>query len=216
MAIYTNTPDTLSPGPLPRSPHLLYGPRRWDGDRFHVDRHLDRVVEAIRAAAQSRGDTLVGDALAVALSKHDAAARAAARKREQQDGEAARRREEEAVVLGLDAELRALLAIDPEMGMLNAVEFITPDPALRILLYRRCAEDPLTFGLGQDEVRDSRRTQQTGVSPCLNAAPGPRGSGYRGKGDRCLRTVLGRLRQRFANRDRFPADRSQHGFMDQP
>jgi hypothetical protein len=26
MANYTNTPDTLSPGPLPRSPHLFYGP----------------------------------------------------------------------------------------------------------------------------------------------------------------------------------------------
>ena len=56
----------------------------------------------------------------------------------------------------LRLELRALSATDPGMSLLNAVEYITPDPTHRIALYRRCsAEDRSTrsSGLGQDAPR---------------------------------------------------------------
>jgi hypothetical protein len=144
------------------------GVRRWDGDRFHIDWHRDRVVEAIRAPAQSRGDTLVEDALAVAVAKEDAAARAATRKREQQDIEAARQREEEAVILGLESELRALLATDPEIGMLNAVEYITADPALRVVLCRPVPRirSPLAW-VKTTIVAQTRTRRPAGISPLL-------------------------------------------------
>jgi hypothetical protein len=112
------------------------GVRRWDGDRFHIDWHRDRVAEAIRAVALSHGKPEVADALAAAIAKQEAGARAVANRRKQEVIEAARRQEEEEVISGLQVELQALLATDPGMSLLTAVEYITSDPARRIGLYR--------------------------------------------------------------------------------
>jgi len=55
---------------------------------------------------------------------------------------AARRQEEEAVLSALEVQLRTLRFTDPGMSLLDAVEYTTCDPALRIALYRCCsAED---------------------------------------------------------------------------
>jgi hypothetical protein len=103
---------------------------------------VDRVVSAIRLAAQARGDTAVADALAAAVAKQQGRERAMARQREQKETEAARREEEEAVVSGLRHELQALRTTDPGMSLLDAVEYIASDPDRRIALYRLCsAED---------------------------------------------------------------------------
>jgi hypothetical protein len=46
------------------------------------------------------------------------------------------------VVSRLLVELQALRATDPGMTLVDAVEYITPDPDRRVALYRRCnAED---------------------------------------------------------------------------
>ena len=131
------------------------GVRRWDGYAIHYDWHLDRVVSAIRSAAQSPGNPAVADALAAAFARQEARERAAARKHEQEETEAARRQEEEAVISALGVELRALRAIDPGMSLLTAVEYITSDSAHRIALYRRCSvEDRSTRsrGMVQDDL----------------------------------------------------------------
>jgi hypothetical protein len=118
---------------------------------MHEDWHLDRMVSAIRSAAQGRGDTTVADALAAAIGRQQGRERTVARKRKQEEEEAARRQEEEAVVSALEVELRALRSTDPGMTLLTAVEFVTPDAARRIALYRRCrAEDRSVNGMGQD------------------------------------------------------------------
>jgi hypothetical protein len=40
------------------------------------------------------------------------------------------------------------------MTLLNAVEYVTSDPAHRIALYRRCSPEDRSFsGMGQDDVR---------------------------------------------------------------
>jgi hypothetical protein len=45
------------------------------------------------------------------------------------------------------------------MSLLNAVEYITPDPERRLALYRRCrAEDQSIGGMGQDDARFSKIT----------------------------------------------------------
>jgi hypothetical protein len=75
----------------------------------------------------------------------------AARKRNQDDTEAAHRQEEGAVISGLEIELRAFQGTGPSMSLLNAVEYITPDPVRRLALYRRCrAEDQIRWH-SQDE-----------------------------------------------------------------
>jgi hypothetical protein len=79
-----------------------------------------------------------------------------ARKRRQEEMNAARRREEEAVISGLEIELQKLGAIDPDMTLLTAVEYVTPDPARRVALYRRCSSEDRGFrsdGMGQDDPR---------------------------------------------------------------
>ena len=86
------------------------GVRRWDGYAMHDDWHLDRVVSAIRSAAQVPGKPAVADALAAAIAKQEARERVAARKRKQEETEAARRQEEEAEISALQVELRALRA----------------------------------------------------------------------------------------------------------
>jgi hypothetical protein len=105
---------------------------------MHDDWHLNRVVSAIRSAAQARGDTAVADALAAAIGRQQGRERVLACKRKQEEQEAACRQEEEAVISGLQVELRMLQASDPRMDLLTAVEFITSDPAHRVALYSRC------------------------------------------------------------------------------
>lgn len=55
-------------------------------------------------------------------------------RRKQNEEEAARRQEEEAVVSALEVDLRTLRATDPSMSLLDAVDYITPDPDRRIAL----------------------------------------------------------------------------------
>ena len=130
------------------------GVRRWDGYAMHDDWHLDRVVSAIRSAAQVPGKPAVADALAAAIAKQEERERVAARKRKQEETEAARRQEEEAVISMLEVELQALRGTDPGMTLLTAVEFITSDPARRIALYRLCSPEDRSIrssGMGQDD-----------------------------------------------------------------
>jgi len=129
------------------------GARRWDGYVMHDDWHLDRVVSAIRSAAQVPGEPAVSDALAAAITKRERRERGTAKKRKHEETEAAHRREEEAVVSGLQVELRVLRSTDPGMSLLTAVEYIASDPARRIALYRRCsAEHQSICGMGQDDA----------------------------------------------------------------
>jgi hypothetical protein len=142
--------------------------RRWDGYTMHDDWHLDRVVSAIRSAAQVPGESAVVDALAAAIAKQERRARLAARKREQEETEAARRLVEEALVSLLEVELRALCATDTGMSLLTAVEFITHDPARRIALYRHCgAEDKSISGMGHDDARFSKIASSVGKDLAL-------------------------------------------------
>jgi hypothetical protein len=117
------------------------GVRRWDGYAIHNDWHLDRVVSAIRSAAQLPGKPEVAGALAAAIAKQEGRERVLARKRRREETEDARRQDEEAVISVLRDELRVLRASDPGMSLLTAVEYITSDPALRIALYRRCSDE---------------------------------------------------------------------------
>ena len=84
------------------------GVRRWDGYAMHDDWHVDRVVSAIRSAAQVPGKPVVANALAAAIAKQEETERAVARKRKQEETEAAHRQEEEAVISGLRVEVRSL------------------------------------------------------------------------------------------------------------
>jgi hypothetical protein len=131
------------------------GVRRWDGYAIHYDWHLDRVVSAIRSAAQVPGKRAAADALAAAIARQEARERVAARKRKQEEAEAAHRQEEEVEISALQDELRALRATDPGMSLLTAVEYITSDPARRIALYRRCSPESRSTrssGMGQDDL----------------------------------------------------------------
>jgi hypothetical protein len=130
------------------------GVRRWDGFTLICDWHLDRAVSAIQSAAEDPATSSVADALAAAIAKQDARDRVAACKRRQEETEAAGRREKEAMISGLEVELRALRATDPSMSLLTAVEYITPEPATQIVLYRRCNPENRNIessGSGQDE-----------------------------------------------------------------
>jgi hypothetical protein len=95
----------------------------------------------------------IADALATAVAKQQGRERLLARKRKHKEEEAARRQEEEAVMSALGVELRELRDMDPCMNLLNAVEFITPDPGRRITLYRYCRGNDRNIGprsMGQD------------------------------------------------------------------
>ena len=130
------------------------GVRRWDGFALFSDWHTERVVSAIRSAAEDPGTWAVANALAAAIAKQNARDRVAACKRKQEETEATGRQEEEAMISGLEVELRALRATDPDMELLTAVEYITSDPAARIVLYRRCNAENRSIGssgTGQDE-----------------------------------------------------------------
>jgi hypothetical protein len=118
------------------------GVRRWDGYALHYDWELDRVVSAIRSAAQNFGNLAVGAVLGAAMVRQERRDRVMARKRKQEETEAEARQEEEAMISALGDELRALRSTDPQMSLLIAVEYITCDPSHRVALYRRCsAED---------------------------------------------------------------------------
>jgi hypothetical protein len=129
------------------------GVRRWDGFALFSDWHLERVVSAIRSAAEDPSTWAVANALAAAVAKQNARDRVAAGKRKQEENEATGRQEEEAMISGLEVELRALRATDPDMGLLTAVEYITSDPGARIVLYRRNAENRSigSSGMGQND-----------------------------------------------------------------
>jgi hypothetical protein len=122
---------------------------------MHDDWHLDRVVSAIRLAAQARGDTAVADARAAAICRQQGRERLVARKCKRDEEEAERRQEEEAVISGLQVELRALRDHGPGMSLLTAVEFITSDPAHRVALYSRCIPEDRSIqpgGVAQDDA----------------------------------------------------------------
>jgi hypothetical protein len=128
--------------------------RRWDGFALHYDWHVERVVSAIRSAAEDPSKRTVADALAEAIAKQNSRERVAARRRKQEETEAADRQEEEAAISVLRIELRALRATDPGMSLLTGVEFITSNSAHRLALYRSCSlEDQSTGsnGMGQDD-----------------------------------------------------------------
>jgi hypothetical protein len=129
------------------------GVRRWNGFALFYDWHVDRVLSAIRSAAEDPGTSAAANALAAAIAKQNARDRVAARKRKREEFEATRRQEEEAMISVLEVELRALRATDPGMDLLTAVEYITSDPAARIVLYRRCNAENRSIrssGTGQD------------------------------------------------------------------
>jgi hypothetical protein len=53
----------------------------------------------------------------------------------------------------LEIELRALRTTDPEMNLLTAVEYITPDPGRRVALYRRSSAEVRSIsGMGEDDA----------------------------------------------------------------
>jgi hypothetical protein len=118
-----------------------FGVPRWNGFTMQNDWHLDRVLAAIRTAAQDPEIPAVADALAAAIAKQQGRVWVMTRKRKQEEIEAARRQEEKAVISALQVALRTLRSTDPGMSLLDAVEYVTADPAHRITLYRRCAED---------------------------------------------------------------------------
>jgi hypothetical protein len=120
--------------------------RRWDGFALFCDWHLDRVLSAIGSAAEDPGTSAVANALAVAIAKQNARDRVAACKRKREEIETAGRQEQEAMISGLEVELRALRATDARMALLTAVEYITSDPAARIVLYRRCHAENRSIG----------------------------------------------------------------------
>ena len=73
-----------------------------------------------------------------------------------------RREEEAAVISELRAELRALCATDPATTLLMAVEYVTPHPAHRIVLYRRCHAEDQSIGAATDLSLLERRAKAEG------------------------------------------------------
>jgi hypothetical protein len=130
------------------------GVRRWDGFALFCDWHVDRVLSAIRSAAEDPGTPAVAHALAASIAKQNARDWVAACKHKREETEAAGRQEKEAMISALEVELRALCATDPWMGLLTAVEYITSDPATQIVLYRCCRAEARSVGssgTGQDD-----------------------------------------------------------------
>jgi hypothetical protein len=116
------------------------GSRRWDGDRFHIDWHPERVVEAIRLAASCSDKPEIADAISADVARQEAKEALAARRRQKEEAEAAHRRRREAEMNVLEAELAVLMAGDPDMCLLDAVELVTYDPGERLALYRALME----------------------------------------------------------------------------
>jgi hypothetical protein len=97
-----------------------------------------------------------------AIAKQQGTERAEDRRRYEEEADAAHRREEEALVFGLQVELRVLRSTDPGMTLLTAVEYITPDPAHRVALYRRCSPEDRSMGAAKDLALLERRAQAEG------------------------------------------------------
>jgi hypothetical protein len=124
--------------------------RRWDGERFFIDWNRDRVVEAIRSAAACPDNPAVADAFEKAVVRQEAKERLAERRRQKKKVETAKRGTREAEVDGLKAELTALMASDPDMPLMDAVEFVAPDPGDRLELYRSFGKSE--HGIGADHL----------------------------------------------------------------
>jgi hypothetical protein len=130
------------------------GVPRWNDFTMQNDWHLDRVLAAIKFAAQDPEKPAIADTLAAAVANQQGRERVAARKRKQEEQEVARRQEEEAVLTGLRHELQALRAADPGMTLLTAVEFVTPDSGRRVALYGLCCAEDRTVqssGMARDD-----------------------------------------------------------------
>ena len=119
-------------------------------------------MEAIKEASVRPADSAVAETFKTAVAKQQAAERLVVRKREQEATEAAHRQEEEAVISGSQVELQALLATDPGMSLLTAVEYVTPDPAHRIALYSRHRDENETVGAARDLALLERRAMAEG------------------------------------------------------
>jgi hypothetical protein len=91
---------------------------------MHDDWHWDRVMAAIRSAAEATGEPAVSDALTAATAKTEVEERVAARNRKQEETEATHRQEEEAVMAGLQVDLQALRST-ALVTLLTAVEYVT-------------------------------------------------------------------------------------------
>jgi hypothetical protein len=141
--------------------------RRFDGDRFHIDWHLKRVVEAIRLAASCPDKPEIADAIAADVARQEAKAALAARRRQKEETEAAQRWRREAEMSGLEVELAVLMAGDPDMCLLDAVELVTSDPGERLALYRALMEFEQNAGATCDRPRPGHL--QTHPSPGRSA-----------------------------------------------
>jgi hypothetical protein len=73
-----------------------FGVPRWNDFTMQNDWHLDRVLAAIRSAAQDPEKPAIANALAAAIAKQRGRERVLARKRKQEETAAAGRQEEEA------------------------------------------------------------------------------------------------------------------------
>jgi hypothetical protein len=103
---------------------------------LHIDWNHDRVVEAIKSAVACPDNPAGADAFKQAIARQRASELSAARRIQKEEAEAAKHRRCEAEMDGLKADLAALVDQDPGMSLLDAVEFITPDPGDRLALYR--------------------------------------------------------------------------------
>jgi hypothetical protein len=91
---------------------------------------------AIKSAVACPDNPAIADAFQMAVARQQTKVLLAERRRRQEEIEAAKRGTRQAVVGVLKAELTALMASDSEMPLLDAVEFVTPDPGDRLELYR--------------------------------------------------------------------------------
>jgi hypothetical protein len=79
-----------------------------------------------------------------------------------EEAEIKRRQEEQALVSVLQIELQMLRSSDPGINLLTAVEYVTPDPAHRLSLYRRCCADDQSIGAASDLAFLERRARADG------------------------------------------------------
>jgi hypothetical protein len=115
------------------------------------------VVEAIRLAASCPDTPEIADAIAADVARQEAKAALAARRRQKEEAEAAQRRRSEAEMSGLEAELAVLMAGDPDMCLLDAVELVTSDPGDRLALYRALMEFEQNAGATCDSRHSFKR-----------------------------------------------------------
>jgi hypothetical protein len=134
-----------------------FGVPRWNDFTMQNDWHLDRVLAAIRSAAQDPEKPAIADALATAIARQQGREGLVARKRKQDEEEAERRQEEEGVISALWVELQALRGTDPGMTLLTAVELVTPDLLFRVALCKRCSVEGQSISSAKDLAFLERR-----------------------------------------------------------